>query len=264
MPTTSISRCGGSSGGTFPALVFTIGTAGTLRAYWRFNETSGLFHDTSGYEPGTPADLIVHSNGSDNRGVAGCLAPAQDDGAWQLNVTGSTVNPGSYAVVDGSANPFVGTQSALTVVSWVRPFASAGSFRGAFFNNSGIIAGSPSYERGWDFEFVWPGGGNPNLRFVRSNDVPFGGQVYAEIAGVTPAVSYMASATFDGATIEIGLNGSTFASQADTVRGIPENNGGIFGESVSAYYYGVVDDTAMWAEKLTHAKLLQLYQAGAA
>jgi hypothetical protein len=265
MVASTISRCGGSSATTWPALVLTIGGAGTLNGWWRLGEPSGLFADSAGSGlPGSPFDLLDDGTGSETRDVTGCIGASQDDGAWQINVKG---NPAAYrrALPNAGGNVTPGTQVSLTVVGWVRPqqtLLTDPSWRGAIINNSGIIAGSPSYERGWSFELFWPGGtANPSLRFVRSNDSLNGGQVIASVAGLVPGTNYMCAATFDGSNIRLYLDGVLQATVADTLRGIPENNGLVLGYGVNGDCYSVLDECAIWSTVLTGAQLLQLWSA---
>lgn len=269
MPTQTISRCGQAAAGAYPATVLAIGGAGNLRGYWRLGETSGLFADTSGFNVADPCDLIVDGNGANARGVTGAIGPANDDGAWQLEVKG---NPGGLGFVRATPhageNIYTGTGSAFTVGAWIRVSADqAGDtpWTGSILNNAGIIAGSPSFERGWRFGIVYHGdGSNPSLQLARANDAGDGGIVSATLAGIVPGTDYFAHGTFDGATIEVGVNGTTFATQADTLRSIPDNNGLTVGLGVLGQYFGVVDELAFWGAVLTHADLLYLATVGSA
>ena len=266
MPTQTISRCGGTTTGSYSSLVLAIGTPGTLRAYWRLGETSSTFADTSGYEPATPQDLTISGTGSNTRGVLGVVSPSNDDGAWQLNVKGNP-SPGDVgATPGGGGNPYPGTQSSFTIVAWVRTTATVGgdpAWRGSVYANATLIAGSPSFERGWSLDINYPGGAaNPSARLTRSNDVANGGQVYAEIAGLIPGTDYMIAGTFDGTQIQLYANGVLGATQADTLRNIPQANGVSIGRGVGGQYYGVVDEVSLWAQVLTGANLLALYGQG--
>ena len=250
----------------YAQLVGTISAAGNLRGYWRMGETSSTFKDTSGYEPLTPQDLTITGTGSNTRGVLGCVAPDQDDLAWQLNVKGNP-SPGDVSgVASGGGNPYPGTQTSFTIVAWIRPTATVGgdpAWTGAVYANENLVAGAPSYVLGWALELRYPGGAtSPIVQFTRSNDAAHGSAVTCTGPSLAAGTDYMIGATFDGATITLYVNGLSVATQADTARGIPEDQGVSVGRSPNGQYYGVADEISLWASVLSASDMARLYLAG--
>ena len=267
MPKATISRCGGSAAATYPQLVASIGGAGNLLAYWRLGETTGLFEDTSNFNHADPADALIQGPGSNVRGVAGALGPTNDDGAWQITSQGPSTGLNDVnAIPHASENPWHAIASPLTVVAWIIPEVIGGAhpdYRGAILNSSSIVAGAPSYEFGWGLCLFYAAGATQgSLRGFRSNNAGGGGLVQVTTGLLTNGTKYMASYTFDGATLEIGLNAASFVSVADTDRGITLTATPQIGEGVDGMYTGVVDDVSVWHAALSHAELAQLYALG--
>ena len=251
----------------YAQLVGTIATAGSLRGYWRMGETAGDFLDTSGYNPGNPYNMVINGTGANVRGVAGCIAPDQDDLAWETQVKG---HPGAgtvFAQGDVSVtNNLLGTKSSFSVVGWVRPTATVGgdpSWRGGIYSNSTIIAGSPSFERGWDLCLYYPGGAaSPQPQLYRTSDAGHGGFVAATGAAISYGSNYMIGGSFDGTTIRLYVNGLLAASQADTVRDLDDYTAPTISGGAQGLLYGVTDEVAVWGTVLSDSDMARLYLAG--
>lgn len=267
MPKATISRCGGGGGGGYADTVLAMGGRGNLRLYWRLGETFGLFADTSGFNPGDPADGAISGPGANTRGVTGCLGPTNDDGAWQITAQGPPVGTNEVHVVPHAGeNPTGALSSAVTVVVWFRAQAVGPAhpdYRGALLNVSSIVAGAPSYEFGWGLELFYVAGATtPTLRFFRSNSAGSGGAVIVELPGIVLDTDYMAHGTFDGAQVEVGVNGASFVSAPDTLRGITGTAAPQAGEGVEGVATAVIDEVAVWSAVLAHSDLAYLYSVG--
>jgi hypothetical protein len=269
VPTQTISRCGGSSTTTYAGTVLTVGGVGTLRAYWRLGEPSGLFADSADWQAAPGAPLLVDGLGSYTRDVPGALPPAQDDGAFEGQVKGNSGGSPFYRLSQFSGtNPLTGLEVGWSVVGWVKPTATVGgdpAFHGSLFNNTTIVAGSPSFEQGWSLDLDWAGGAaNPDLILYRTTTIAPSGQVTARIAGLTPGTWYMCSATYDGTTLRVGINGTTFATATDTRFGLGAINGGpvlAWNHAITGQLYGVLDEVALWGTVLTDSALATLFAA---
>jgi hypothetical protein len=269
-----ISCCGG--GAAYPnyaAAVFGVATPGALRAFWRLGETASPWRDTAGYVNGPfDASLSGSTTTAPTADVTGCLPAAQDDGAVRFNDSGVGAST-TYRLTAAKppANLFTDA-TAFSVAAWIKPTASASTWRGGIFENRTFVSSSPSYAKGWGVECRWAGG-TIYARFVWS-DQSFPDDGIAAESAVTAGVCTHLVATWDNVTMRLYLNGALAASQAlgTTVSGNPWGSGTIGtagysssgggGTRVTGPFFGGIDELAYWQATLTAQEAADLYSAG--
>jgi hypothetical protein len=245
----------------------------SLVGYWRLGEGASPYADTSGYVPADPANAArqILTTAMTQNFTPG--APiVDDDGAAQFNAAGdSRTVSGDYLLTAYSTttNRF-NFASALpfTVACWIRPLASANTWQGTIIGTVKVTSfGSPSArDDGWRLDMNWP---SRVVGFTRAPSV-HAGDPYPTVqspAGLDDATWHHVVGTYDGATLRLYLNGTLVASQADTSsisNGAVVTIGSGAGPqgSYTEFFYGAVDEAAVWSKALSAAEVAQLWLSG--
>jgi len=239
-----------------------------LVGYWRLGDGGFDFLDTSGYNPGDPADMVLNSGTTPMTQdfTPGALT-VDDDGAVQFNADGTSVTPVSgesmHAVfsTDTHRFDFAGT-AAFTISCWIRPLASAHTYTGTIFGTLAISGGN---DNGWRLHIDEP---SRVVGFARAPNVSTG--VYPTVsspAGLDADTWHHLVGTYDGATLRLYLNGTLVASQADvSVMSVTANppyigTGPAPMASYTTFFYGAVDEAAIWSKALTAGEVATLYNS---
>lgn len=240
----------------FADTVATIAVANTLRGYWRLGEAAAPFADTSGWSGG-PTNLTVSGAGTaPTTHVPGALTGGQDDGAIQLNGAPAT---GQYLHnASGSVN--TGVNSSVSIMAWVKPFASASNWIAAVYNN---VALSGGHINGWALVIVWSGG---NV-FAYWRRIINDAVVSASLQIPTDTWTFLVS-TYDGANLRLYSNGLLAATTADARADTfdPYSNvdlGTTFNDPFPPVgtIDGVIDEVAIWDAVLSLSQIQTLYAA---
>lgn len=252
-----------------------------LRGYWRLGEGATAYLDTSGYNPADPADADKQTVGGGGTYTAmttdytpGGISVA-DDGAVQFNAAGSTGTGvrGDYLRTDWSSGDhrfsFSGDAS-FTVAAWVRPLANAGSWVSGIVDTVAVsgFGDAGANDNGWRLDMTWP---TRVVGITRACAVTAGGSYTTAVspAGLAADTWHFVVGTYDGSTLRLYLNATLVASQADSGDivgwgGVPTFGiaGGPVGLGGVGYFYGAVDEIAVWARTLSAGEIAEVYQAG--
>lgn len=267
-PIPGICLLSGNSG--FPDYETGVRSISNLVGYWRLGEGASPYLDTSGYAPSDPADavLLTGTTAMTQNYTPGALTVA-DDGAVQFNAAGSAVTPVSGDQLETQFTTdltrFDGTgTSAFTVSCWVRPLASATVWTGAIVSTVQVSGGN---DNGWRLEMTWP---SRVVAFTRAANVAPAGSYPSAVspAGLAANTWHHVTGTYDGTTLRLYLNGVLVASQASSgsignatapTFGIGTYDHGSYG----SWYYGGLDEVAIWNRELTADEISSLYDAAA-
>lgn len=245
-----------STAAAFSALVPTIAPANTLRAWWRLGEAAAPFADSSGWSGGPTPLTVAGAGPAPTTAVPGALGGGQDDGAIQLNGAPAT---GEYLAGGGGALNN-GINSGVSIMAWVKPFASASNWLAAVYNNIAFSAGNWN---GWALTIVWSGGNTFAYwrRIITS-------AVVAASAPISADTWTFLVSTYDGATLRLYVNGLLAASaadaRADTFASYSSPDVGIsFSDPFPPVgtVSGVLDEIAIWGTVLSLAQIQELYAA---
>lgn len=235
----------------------------SLLGYWRLGEAVAPFADTSGRFPSTPGDATQTT-----RGVAlttdqtGALPTSDDDGAILFNSNGTN---GDYLHITngGSARyDFPSGSQSFTVGAWVKVKADAGTFTGAVVTNR-----QSSPPDGWALHVNWP------ARTVTWFRKDVGGTTFTVTSPTLTADTwYYLTGVYDGGThvMELFVDGTSVGTQNAGGAGLPSWNvgpdigGGNPNGSTNYYFYGTIDEVAIWDAALTPTEIAELVTRGTA
>ena len=147
----------------------------------------------------------------------------------------------------------------MTVAAWVKVRASALTRRGVIVGNNNEGA---TTQLGWGSKSLYPA---RTIRFTRGHGGG-GTEHYAETpAGVTADTWYFAVGTYDGATIRLYMNAALVDTDADTFGDVGGEGPIKIGHgrqptSQDMWFYGTVDEAAVWNRALTAEEINTLYQ----
>jgi Concanavalin A-like lectin/glucanases superfamily len=267
---------------SFGDLAKSIAGPDILRAWWPMGDPgTGEFEELSGWSGGpSPGVYEVGVTYSLTFGP-GCLSAAQDQGSSTFApyfVTSTSPSGQSYMqaapdiyTVDDTSDQI---DTFFSVSAWVTPTADTTdpTFRGAILKNHETISGTPDHEEGWALEVYWDGVNDPQARMIRAVN----GIVIAAAQTIAPGVCSFIAGTYDGANLNLYVNGVLADSQ-------PDSRTALFTHAVSAptvgfitvphgfagpqqqFYYGEVNDIMFWAPAVLDAlDWGELYAAGLA
>lgn len=259
--------------GGFPDYETGVLSIDNLVGYWRLGDAGEPFLDTSGFNPADPAnaEIVAAGTAMTQDYTPGALATG-DDGAVRFNRSGPAGGGDGDSLQTGystNLNRFdFSTNDPFTVACWIRPQASGSSWQASIVNNV-VMTPSPSVrDNGWRLDMVWPA---RTVHLVRAPNVAVGG-TYPEVvspAGLDNDVWHHVVGTYDGATLRLYLNSILVASQADTSTISGSNRSPTFGEgnqdhgTTGGWFYGAIDEIAIWSAALTADEIAALYAAGA-
>lgn len=264
MPTTTISRCGGTTVQSFSQAVFSIATTSDLRAYWTLGDGSSPYADTSGFRPADPATQTLLGTGTPMTQdyTPGPLVSG-DVGAVGFNAEGPFTGPGDGQWLQTNVSDHRFDISPMSVCTFIRFTASANTFTGLFVGNLTMVAGGPDYQGGWGILGRWPGN---FIRFSRGQHNPGGTLRFVETpGGVTAGTWYFVAATYDGTTMRLYVNGALVASGVDGLGADALNNGCMIGlgdiANVWGFVYGQEAQVTVWGTELSQATIRTLAAA---
>lgn len=199
-------------------------SSSNLVGYWELGETSGQMLDTSGFSVTNPAHLNYVSNGTAaSRGVAGPLPPDVDTGAFEQNFEGQGLLtaadyltiPGAWGAGADSDRFIMPGTSPFAAAAFLKPKASASTFVGQIAGWMSVQVGTPSRESGWALRIVYPG---LTLQFIRCRFVT---GTYTETvltsAALDPGVDYHVFCSYDGATMELAVDGEVVDTDTSAI-----------------------------------------------
>jgi len=241
--------------------------------YWRLGEAAGNFADSSPSEthPGA-ISLVGSSDGSlflraQPGGIVGDDGAVRDDAA-----------PSGFGESPNGASVFVNRDGSCTtdptfefrdrtpfsLEIWVRPGSHGSTFKGGIIGNYNMD-GSGSYNIGYGLYLSWPA---RTLTFERHDA---SSQGLDSISTSVPADEWRhAVATYDGTTMALYVNG-TLAGQTTSTRDLPGAACVVrigafvfdFGfTDYPGYFYGSLDEGAVYSRALTAEEIAAHFQAG--
>lgn len=270
-PTQTISRCGGTTTGTYQQTVDTIRATTTLIAQWRLNEGASPYADTAGYVPADPADasrqaLVVAMT---QNYTPAALSNNQDAFAVAFNADFPATGTGDYLqanAVDLTRFNLAGVVP-YSLAAWVRPFAGVSASLG------GVL--------GWFRLTGWapPAGTTNGLMLgvnqtaqtpyvLRYPNTAYGGTgVSATGAAISTGAWHFIVGTYDGTNLRLYTDGALDATTATAVAmantgATPQIGQGQDGTATPQWFYGGVSEVSVWGAALTAAQILALYTAG--
>lgn len=246
-----------------------------LVGYWRLGDGASPYLDTSGFAPGDPANMTrqIRTVAMTQDYTPG--APiVDDDGAVQFNaagdattVVGDFLQSGSY--VTNTTRFSFHSNLPYSVACWMRPLASANVWEGTLIGNVAVSSfGDPSAnDNGWRFDMTWP---SRVLGFTRAAQVMSGDPYPSAVtpAGLAAAEWHHIVGTYDGADLRLYVAGALVDTVAAAGNLAGTNNPPSIGTgpaplgSFATFYYGAIDEAAVWSRALTAEEVAFLYLSG--
>jgi hypothetical protein len=234
----------------------------SLIGYWRLGETGEPWADSSIYDN----DMYLVDHGAAlTPDVTGGLTAEQDDGAVQLNYSGTGGETSADYLRTGPPAPdnHLYQLASFTAAAFVKVHAYPAS-RGHVFGSMAGLTGPDRFD-GWAFHIL-PSGkiaftfGTTTERFAASP------------AAVVLDTWYHVAGSYDGANIKLYLNGNLVATTAwVSGGGLAGQTDGIFvGWQTSGagpthlWFTGSVDEIAVWNAVLTADEIAALNSATSA
>ena len=157
----------------------------------------------------------------------------------------------------------------MTICAWVKTKTSAATRTAHIIGNAANYTGSPDWVGGYSLQILYPG---RTVRFSRGQVGGSGSsEIYAATAGgITVGTWYFVAGTFDGSNVRLYMNGTLEATTAH-VSAAPASSGSnrmwvgaadLGDTSHIPWFYGTVDEAAIWDRALTAGEIATLYAAG--
>lgn len=234
--------------------------AACLLGYWRLGDAASPFLDSNPYLTHQSLTRVANTTALTAH-VSGGLSANQDDGAVRFNGFGNPLavpagTPGDYLTLSSSRFNFSTIGSAYTVAVWIKPVTRSMS---GYYNSPGVVNAMSSgllNEQGWALEYDWL---SQTVFFRRRQNG--GSSVGTSAAAPLDAWSFIVG-TYDGTQTSLYVNGAlantTVGSTAASGAGKIEVGRGALGPD---YFYGSVDELAIFGCVLTPAQVAALYAA---
>jgi hypothetical protein len=233
----------------YPAVVALLATSKNLRGYWRLGDGGfGPYADSSGRPLLVPMDRVVSTTHLTD--LASGALTVDDDGAIQFNSSNGLLSdyldaPNVWGL--GVDNPF--DYAMGTIAGWVKPIASASTFKGGMFSMLSITG---SGDQGYVVGVSWPA----LTVFHQRNAVVVTGPA------LTANQWSFVCGVWDGVATTIYVNGALVATGASDF-GIPNTNIdpkiGRWNHSAQGVFYGGVDEVTVWGDALSSDEIATLY-----
>lgn len=248
-----------SAGLTFEQEMILLGATASLLGWWRLGDAASPFLDSNPYLSHT--DEVQHSIGNAlTTQVAGCLPADQDDGAVRFN--GGT-SAGDYLSTGATnAGRFDFTNGDFSVTCFIKPLQEAPGWSGGVVGNTN---GGTVNNAGWGLFVDLVPAGLHRVVFRRAQD---GGTLVDLTTDISAGSCLFIAGTYSHTTgAALYVNGVLAASDATTFSATATGLGvfigklGIGNTSTQEYFFGSVDEVAVWGSTLSAADIAGLYAA---
>lgn len=271
-PTTTISRCGGTTTTTYAQAIVTLQSSYTLVALWHLTEGASPYADTSGFAPADPATLTrqVGVTAMTQSYSPGPLVGSQAGSAVAFNFDGDALTSTGDYLAAGDTTPgryYFDPNDPFTVVAWALPFNGVNAHDGPVLSALHVTSfGAPNaHDDGWRLNVTFPG---RIPQFQRAANVQIAGS-YDTAAGsaLTTSSWSMLVGTYDGSDIRLYVNSVLAATTASAgaILGLPTN--AQVGRGIhklgdyGTWFYGGVGEGSIWSACFTQADIDALYAA---
>lgn len=216
-----------------------------LQSYWRFNEASGNALDSKGAISGTLS-------------AGGATLPVQKSAGLLWQDSDAAYFFSSAAFVDfGTVYLFAGT-AAFSVECWfLLDVLLVGT-------NQDLLNNSRGANGGWRLTVNAPGAPASGVEFTRIDSGAGFDVASTDTLPLSTGVTYHAVGTYDGANMNLYLNGALVSGPIASSRLLTGGSNPLVVSSGGNPLTGTIDEVAIYNAALTRQKVQNHYAAGAA